>query len=38
MSLFNDYKNSSLYAFIEKVARWCADLVYNVIDRLKGNK
>jgi hypothetical protein len=36
VSWFDDYRNSSFYAFVEKVANFCARLVSSIIDRRKG--
>jgi hypothetical protein len=32
MSLFNDYRNSKVYAFIERVANFCSNLVFKIVD------
>jgi hypothetical protein len=35
MSRFDDYRNSSFYAFVQKVADFCTRLVSSIIDRLR---
>jgi hypothetical protein len=32
MGWFNDYRNSSFYAFVEKVANFCSNLVFKIVD------
>jgi hypothetical protein len=38
MGLFDDYRNSGFYRFVEKVANACTKLVNEIVDRLKGNR
>jgi hypothetical protein len=35
MSVFNNYRDSKVYAFIERVANFCVRLVNSVIARFK---
>jgi hypothetical protein len=35
MSLFTDYRDSKIYAFIERVANFCSSLVFRIVDWLK---
>jgi hypothetical protein len=35
MGLFNDYRDSRVYGFIEKVANFCSNLVFEIVDWIK---
>ena len=36
MSFWDDYRDSKFYEFIERVANFCSNLVFSIVDRLRG--
>ena len=38
MSWFSDYRDSKVYAFIERVANWCSNLVFKIVDWFRSKQ